>query len=122
VKHVGSDDPVFVSGESAAEDLLRPATLTLTLYVEQLDPRLLVVNKWRSEGPANIMVRRKFWQAPHDSSSPGGASRDPDGGLAWVRPAPWPLVYADLVTSGDPRVRTVARQWRDHFAGPDQRP
>ena len=120
VKHVRSDDPVFVSGESAAEDLLRPATLTV--YVEQLDPRLPVVNKWRSDGPANIVVRRKFWQAPHDSSSPGGASRDPDGALAGVRPAPWPLVYADLVTSGDPRVRAVAREWRDHFAGPDQRP
>ena len=106
---VRSDDPVFVSGESAAEDLLRPATLTV--YVEQLDPRLPVVNKWRSDGPANIVVRRKFWQAPHDT----------DGALAGVRPAPWPLVYADLVTSGDPRVRTVARQWRDRCAGPDQR-
>ena len=104
-----SDDPVFVSGEAAAEDLLRPATLTL--YVEELDPRLPVVNKWRSDGPANIVVRRKFWQVPHDN----------DGALAGVRPAPWPLVYADLVTSDDPRVRTVAREWRDRFAGPDQR-
>jgi len=119
VKHVRSDGPVFFSGESAAEDLLRPATLTL--YVEQLDLRLPVVNQWRSDGPANIVVRRKFWQVPHDSSSSGGASRDPDGALAGVRPAPWPLVYADLVTSGDPRVRTVAREWRDRFAGPDQR-
>jgi hypothetical protein len=109
VRVVHSDEPVFVSGESAAEDLLRPATLTL--YVEELDPRLPVVNKWRSDGPANIVVRRKFWQVPHDS----------DGALAGVRPAPWPLVYADLVTSDDPRVRTVARQWRDRFAGPDQR-
>jgi hypothetical protein len=56
VRDVHSDDPVFVSGESAAEDLLRPATLTL--YVEELDPRLPVVNKWRSNGPANIVVRR----------------------------------------------------------------
>jgi hypothetical protein len=105
---VQSEDPVFVSGESAAEDLLRPASLTL--YVQELDPRLAVVNKWRSDGPANIVVRRKFWHAPNDS----------DGAL--VRPAPWPLVYADLVTSDDPRVRTVARQWRDdHVAGRDQR-
>jgi hypothetical protein len=36
VKHVHSDDLAFVSGESAAEDLLRPATLTL--YVQELDP------------------------------------------------------------------------------------
>jgi len=106
---VQSNDPVFVSGESAAEELLRPASLTL--YVQELDPRLPVVNKWRSDGPANIVVRRKFWHAPNDS----------DGALAGVRPAPWPLVYADLVTSDDPRVRSVARQWRDHFAGPAQR-
>ena len=109
VSGLHSEDPVFVSGESAVEDLLRPATLTL--YVEELDPRLPVVNKWRSDGPANIVVRRKFWQVPHDN----------DGALAGVRPAPWPLVYADLVTSDDPRVRTVAREWRDRFAGPDQR-
>ncbi len=109
VKNVHSDDLVFVSGESVAEDLLRPATLTL--YVEELDPRLPVVNKWRSDGPANIVVRRKFWQVPDDS----------DAALAGVRTAPWPLVYADLVTSDDPRVRSVAREWRDHFAGPDQR-
>jgi len=108
VKNVHSDDPVFVSGESAAEDLLRPATLTL--YVDELDPRLPVVNKWRSDGPTNIVVRRKFWQDPHDS----------DGGLAGMRTAPWPLVYADLVTSDDPRVRSVAREWRDRFAGHDQ--
>ncbi len=108
VSDVRSDDPVFVSGESAAEDLLRPATLTL--YAQELDPRLPVVNRWRSDGPANIVVRRKFWQVPNDS----------DGGLAGVRLAPWPLVYADLVTSDDPRVRAVAREWRDRFAGPDQ--
>jgi len=106
---VHSEGLVFVSGESAAEDLLRPATLTL--YVQELDPRLAVVNRWRSDGPANIVVRRKFWQVPHDG----------DGELAGVHPAPWPLVYADLVTSDDPRVRSVARQWRDRFAGPDQR-
>lgn len=108
VKKVDADDPVFVSGEGAADDLLRPATLTL--YVEELDPRLLVVNKWRSDGPANIVVRRKFWHAPDDSDAP----------LAGVRPAPWPLVYADLATSHDPRVRTVAKEWRDRVAGPGQ--
>ncbi len=109
VKDVRSDGPAFVSGESAAEDLLRPATLTL--YVQVLDPRLPVVNKWRSDGHPNIVVRRKFWHVPHDG----------DDDLAEVRPAPWPLVYADLVTSDDPRVRTVARQWMDRFAGPYQR-
>ena len=108
VKKVNADDRVFLSGEGAADDLLRPATLTL--YVEELDPRLPVVNKWRSDGPPNIVVRRKFWHAPDNSDAP----------LVGVRPAPRPLVYADLVTSDDPRVRTVAKEWRDRLAGPGQ--
>lgn len=108
VKKVNADDRVFVSGEGAADELLRPATLTL--YVEELDPRLPVVNKWRSDGPPNIVVRRKFWHAPDNS----------DALLVGVRPAPQPLVYADLVTSDDPRVRTVAKEWRDRLAGHHQ--
>jgi hypothetical protein len=108
VKKASADDPVFVSGESAADELLRPATLTL--YVRELDPRLPIVNKWRSDGPANIVVRRKFWHAPDSSDAP----------LAGGRPAPWPLVYADLVNSDDPRARNVAKEWRGRFAGPEQ--
>lgn len=106
VKKLNVDDRVFLSGEGAVADLLRPATLTL--YVEELDPRLPVVNRWRSDGPSNIVVRRKFWQAPDNS----------DAALAGVRTAPWPLVYADLVTSDDPRVRSVAAEWRKRFAQP----
>lgn len=110
VKKVDADDPVFVSGGGAADDLLRPATLTL--YVEELDPRLPVVNKWRSDGAPNIVVRRKFWHAPDDS----------DAALTGVRSAPWPLVYADLVTGDDPRERNVAKEWRDRHARPGQGP
>ncbi|MGH3384031.1 MAG: type IV toxin-antitoxin system AbiEi family antitoxin [Nocardioidaceae bacterium] len=108
VQTVNADHRVFLSGESAVDDQLRPATLTL--YVEELDPRLPVVNKWRSDGPPNIVVRRTFWRAPDSSDSP------PDG----VHPAPRPLVYADLLTSDDPRVRTVAKEWRDRLVGHDQ--
>lgn len=105
VKTASADDPVFVSGESAADELLRPAALTL--YVKELDPRLPIVNRWRSDGPANIVVRRKFWHAPDNSDAP----------LADVRQTPWPLVYADLLASDDPRVRNTAQEWREHFAG-----
>ena len=104
VKKVNADDPVFVSGEGAANDMLRPATLTL--YVEDLDPRLPIVNKWRSDGPPNVVVRRKFWHAPDNSDAP----------LAGVRTVPRPLIYADLFASDDPRVRTVAKVWRDRLA------
>jgi hypothetical protein len=109
IKHprkVNPDEPMFLSGESAVTDLLRPATLTI--YGNDLDPRLPVVNKWRADGPANIFLRRKFWNAPDSSDAP----------LTGWRNAPWPLVYADLLTSDDPRVRSVATDWKARFAGP----
>lgn len=101
VKKANADDPVFLSGEGAAEDLLRPSTLTV--YVEELDPRLPIVNRWRSDGPPNIVVRRKFWHAPDGSDVP----------LAGLPLVPPPLIYADLLASDDPRVRDVAKVWRD---------
>lgn len=102
---VNLDDPVFVSGEAAVEDLLRPATLNI--YVEKLDPRLPIVNRWRSDGNINIVVRRKFWHAPDDSDAP----------MTGLWPVPWPLTYADLVNSDDPRVRSVAKELRKRLAG-----
>jgi hypothetical protein len=108
VKPVGAADAIFVSGESAATHLLRP--VTLTLYVGDLDPRLPVVNRWRADGVPNIVVRRAFWRAPRDDDAPPASPR----------PAPWPLVYADLLASDDPRVRGAAREWRDEHARPEQ--
>jgi hypothetical protein len=106
VKKVHGDDPIFVSGQSAAQDLVRP--VTLTLYVAALDRHLPIINRWRSDGLPNIFVRQKFWQAPDQSDVP----------LAGVSNAPWPLVYADLATSEDPRLRDTARYWKDRFARP----
>lgn len=105
---VDSDDPVFISGEAAVRDLLRATSLTI--YVADLDPRLPVVNRWRSDGEPNIVVRRKFWTAP------GVADTAP----ADAEAAPWPLVYADLLASDDPRVRGAAKEWRDRHARPEQ--
>jgi hypothetical protein len=108
IRKVNAEDPVFTSGESAATDLIRPETVTI--YVESLDPKLPIVNRWRSDLEPNIFVRRKFWSSPYKD----------DGPLVGLRPAPWPLVYADLVASGDPRQREVAREWRDRHVGPDE--
>ena len=96
---------VFVSGEKAADDLLRPATLTV--YVEKLDPRLPIVNRWRTDLKPNIVVRRKFWRAPDDDTPPPG-----------LAVAPWPLVYADLMASDDSRVRGAAHEWKVRHARP----
>jgi hypothetical protein len=112
VHKVNADDPMFLSGEHAISDVLRPATLTL--YVERLDPHLAIKNRWRTEKTSNVVIRRKFWHAPPDTSA------DYDSPLAGLQTAPWPLVYADLAASDDPRVRTAAREWKDRFAGPEQ--
>jgi hypothetical protein len=97
---LGEFDPPVLSGESAVPDLLRPGTLTL--YVRQLDPKLPLRQRWRTDGEPNVDVRRKFWH------SPTPATISPEDGLA-----PWPIVYADLLASDDPRVRDVAREVRN---------
>ena len=111
-RKVSAEDPVFiggavVSGEVAADDLVRPAALTL--YVTELDPMLPVKNRWRSDGDSNIIVRRKFWTTPPDET------QDYDGPLVGVRTAPAVLVYADLMSSDDPRVRSIAPEWRERI-------
>lgn len=92
---------IYRSGEVAAADLLRPATATL--YVEDLNPRLPVVNRWRTDAEPNIVVRRAFWTSPAGEEN-SAANKIPE--------APWPLVYADLLASDDSRVRGVAEEWR----------
>lgn len=103
-KPVRSESPVYLSGESAAGvDIARPTTLTL--YTDSADPKLPIVNRW-SRSPdhrPNIFVRHKFWTSPHP--------HDDDD-----RNAPWPLVYADLLATGDARLAEVARSWRSHSA------
>lgn len=107
MQKVNAEGPVFLSGESADGVALRPATLTL--YVEKLRPDLAVNNRWRTDGEPNVVIRRKFWHAPRESA-------DYDDLQTGLRNAPWPLVYADLAASDDPRVRSAATEWRHRFA------
>jgi hypothetical protein len=78
----------------------------LTIYVEELDPMLSIVNRWRSDGPPNIMVRRKFWHGPFELD---GQSDSPLS-------VPWTLAYADLMATGEPRQRAAARELREDSA------
>ncbi|MFI8524430.1 type IV toxin-antitoxin system AbiEi family antitoxin [Promicromonospora sukumoe] len=110
VRPVDSEDRLYVSGELAVDYAVKPATLDV--YVTELEPRLAVVNRWRADGPLNITVRRCFWRDPGDA-------RTSDEGR---REAPWPLVYADLLASSDPRVRAVAGDWKERRAGSLERP
>jgi hypothetical protein len=103
-----ADQPIFLSSESAeGTEIARPATLTI--YLAVLDPSLAVANRWSSspERTANVFVRRKFWTSPRP---------DDGSGSAGPRNAPWPLVYADLVATGDARLREVAGAWRARCA------
>lgn len=104
IRHADAGGDVFVSGEAAASQLLRPASAVI--YVSEHYPALAVANRWRSDGFANIVVRQSFWRAPRE-----GAAIRPRVGLA-----PWPLIYADLATSADPRVRDAAGEWKDRFS------
>lgn len=86
--------PVLASGEAAPSAQLR-ATSGI-VYVDELSTELLMMNRWRTDGPPNLVVRRRFWSHAD--------LRDDE--------APPLLVYGDLQSSGDPRVRSVANNYR----------
>jgi hypothetical protein len=103
-----AEHSIYLSGEAArGTDIARPATLTV--YLDVLDPKLPLMNRWTSnpERPPNVFVRHKFWTSPHP------AEEEPS---AEGRNAPWPLVYADLLAAGDARLREAARTWRSRHA------
>jgi len=82
---------VQVGGEAGASLIdphLRPASLTL--YAGGLPARLIGRYRLaRAENGGNVQIRRRFWQA--------------SGPESWIVPSP--LIYADLLASGDPRQR-----------------
>lgn len=103
--------PIYLSGECAkGTDIARPATLTL--YIDVMHPLLPIVNRWTAspDRQPNVFIRRKFWSEPDaDEERPSSKTRN----------APWPLVYADLMATGDARLREVAGAWRAGHVGPD---
>lgn len=95
--------PLLVSGEGAVPGELTPETLTL--YTEELDPRLPILNRWRTDREPNIEIRRRFWREPDLQIAPHDDYRRAS--------APQLLVYADLLASGDPRQMNVAAGMRE---------
>jgi hypothetical protein len=76
------------AGASLIDPHLRPDSLTL--YAEQIPARFIARHRMvRADGGGNVHVRARFWHAP--------------GLESWIVPSP--LVYADLLASGDPRQR-----------------
>lgn len=83
-----------LGGEVAAARMtqyLRPATATF--YADKVDPRLLLDLRLRNDADGNVEVLRRFWTFPDD-----------DPALA-----PAPLVYADLMATGEARCVEAAR-------------
>lgn len=108
---LNTNEQWLVSGEAAVGSLLRPTTLTI--YVDELDPKLIFENRWRRDGQPNIEVRKKFWknigQILHAHN--GSNFRGPEGKV------PPLLIYADLIASGDGRQREAAQQFRKENYG-----
>ncbi|WP_129665985.1 type IV toxin-antitoxin system AbiEi family antitoxin [Phytoactinopolyspora endophytica] len=103
IEQVSNAQTLLIGGEAAVEELLRPASITL--YAEELDPRLPATNRWRTDREPNIHLRRKFWKPPF-----------PEGAATRVRGfarAPSLLIYADLIASGDSRQREAAGALRE---------
>lgn len=94
---------VLAHRESAADELIRPATATI--YVAALTPDVVRANRWTRSGRPDVFVRHRFWTSPHER-------RD----LTGTADAPWLLVLADLLASSDPRPRAVAHDWRQTHA------
>lgn len=89
--------PVLASGEAAPSARIRP--LSGVVYVEELSTELLIENRWRTDGPRNLVVRQRFWSRPEPATGE----------------APPLLVYGDLLASDDPRVRAVAAEYRSRL-------
>lgn len=86
-------------GESAAHDLglnLKPSRVLV--YAPELPRSLILEHRLRkSTDDGDVEFRRRFWSFPNIA-----------GHLA-----PSPLVYADLIASGDPRLAGVASELRE---------
>lgn len=82
-------------------EYLRPATATF--YAEKIDPRLLVDLRLRPDAGGNVEIYRRFWTFAGD-----------DAALA-----PAPLVYADLMATGDGRCIETAKMIFERIVGAD---
>jgi hypothetical protein len=94
-------------GDVAADKLtqnLKPATATLYLQPDDAQRQvthLVMTHLWRKDAKGNIEVRDAFWRPPK--------------GKALEPTVPPLLVYADLLTTNDPRAHAVAREIYDQY-------
>ena len=99
-----ADEALQWGGETAAHFLnpyLRPGKAVI--YAAALPQRLVLRYRLRkADADGNVEIRKRFWNVPRMASQ------------ALV---PTPLIYADLVASGDPRLLEAAAEMREHDDG-----
>lgn len=88
-----------LGGEAAAgriTNYLRPGTIAM--YGDKIEPRFLIDHKLRNDRNGEVEILRRFWNF------------DPDAELA-----PLPVIYADLIRTGDARCIETAQQIEEKF-------
>lgn len=88
-----------LSAGSAIPWLIRPAITTV--YVADTSAAFLRANRLRKGERPNVFLRRQFWRTPAEEISGSTIGELPT--------APPLLVYADLLSSDDPREQEMAR-------------
>jgi len=78
---------------------LKPAAITL--YGDRADPRLIVDHELRADPKGDVEIARRFWRVETDEGRRGLA--------------PLPLIYADLLATGDPRCIETAGLIRERY-------
>lgn len=94
----------WLGGENAVPELIRPSSLTI--YMEEFNPRVAAVNRWRRDENPNVFIRKKFWAEPFLLDLESQKSTVSDAAV------PSTLIYADLLASGEPRQIETAETYR----------
>lgn len=104
-------DPARYGGVLGAEPAaakitrhLRPEVITV--YADNLAPRMLLEQGLRADPAGDVEIAKRFWNFETDETKKGLA--------------PLPLIYADLLATGDPRCIEAAALIRERYlaAGP----
>ncbi len=90
------DDEARLGGEAGAEASGLPLrSLTGVVYADELPTQVIRAGRLRRVEEGNVRLRPKFWSLP---------------GEGWI--APPPIIYAELLASGDPRQSEIAAEMR----------
>ena len=93
---------MVLGGEPAAARItrhLKPAAITL--YGDRAEPRLILDHALRADPQGDVEIAKRFWRVETDEGEKGLA--------------PLPLIYADLLATGDPRCIETAGLIRERY-------